>query len=96
MENMELFSFYSLDECLNKKKVVKKLTSLSDEGKIEWSIDRDILKIKDLDLSEEEIVEVANLFDQNDIFPHHDIEDEDDYWGYDDFGDEDDESDDNW
>jgi hypothetical protein len=96
MENMELFTFYNLYECLNKKKVVKKLNSLSDEGKIEWSIDRDTLKIKDLDLSEQEVVEVTNLFDQNDIFPHMDIEDEDDYWGYDDLSDDEGESDDNW
>lgn len=93
---MELFSFYSLDECVNKKKVVKKLSELSDEGKIEWSIDIDILKIKDLDLSEEEIVEVSNLLYQNDIFPHLDIEEDDDYWGYDDPSSEDDEYDDNW
>lgn len=91
MEQMELFNFYNLDECINKKKVVKKLNELTDEGKVEYSIDGEILKIEDLDLSEEEVDEVANLFDANDVFPYHDKEDDDDFYdGYDNFSDDDD------
>lgn len=91
MEQMELFNFYNLDECINKKKVIKKLKQLEDEGKIEYSIDGEILKIDDLDLSEEEVEQVANLFDTNDVFPYHDKEDDDDFYdGYDNFSDDED------
>ncbi len=34
---MELFNFYSLDECLNRKSVKKTLTSLQKDGKIDYS-----------------------------------------------------------
>lgn len=92
MEQMELYNYYNLDECINKRKVKKKLQELSEDGKIEYSIDGEILKIDDLDLSEEEIEEVADLLDSNDVFPYLDKDDEDDdlYDGYDDYGDEDD------
>ena len=63
MEQMELFNYYNLDECVNKKKVKKKLDELSDEGKIEYSIDGDILKIEDIDLSDEDIDDISNLLD---------------------------------
>ena len=86
---MELFNFYSLDECLDLKKVKKRLTQLQKEGKIEYSHDSDILKIEDLDLDEDEISELLDLFEDNDIFPYPDYqEDGDDYNAYDDFGEE--------
>ena len=89
---MELFSFYSLDECLEQKLVKKKLNQLEEDGKIEFSIDGDILKIQDLDLDEEELSDLIKMFDNNDIFPYPDyqegFEDDDDDFGYDDFDDE--------
>jgi hypothetical protein len=91
MEQMELFNFYNLDECVNKKKVLKKLNQLLDEGKIDFSVDREILKIEDLDLSESEVEGVAELLDSNDVFPYLDKEDDDDFYdGYDNYDDEDD------
>ena len=88
---MELFNFYSLDECLEQKLVKKKLNQLEEDGKIEFSIDGDILKIQDLDLDEEELSDLVKMFDNNDIFPYPDyqegFEDDDDF-GYDDFDDE--------
>ena len=89
---MELFNFYSLDECLEQKLVKKKLNQLEEDGKIEFSIDGDILKIQDLDLDEEELSDLIKMFDNNDIFPYPDyqevFEDDDDDFGYDDFDDE--------
>ena len=90
---MELFNFYSLDECLEQKLVKKKLNQLEEDGKIEFSIDGDILKIQDLDLDEEELSDLVKMFDNNDIFPYPDYEEgiddeEDDY--YDGFDEEDD------
>jgi hypothetical protein len=91
MEQMELFNFYNLDECVNKKKVLKKLNQLLDEGKIDFSVDGEILKIEDLDLSESEVEGVAELLDSNDVFPYLDKEDDDDFYdGYDNYDDEDD------
>jgi hypothetical protein len=91
MGQMELFNFYNLDECVNKKKVLKKLNQLLDEGKIDFSVDGEILKIEDLDLSESEVEGVAELLDSNDVFPYLDKEDDDDFYdGYDNYDDEDD------
>ena len=36
---MELFNYYSLDECKDRKEILKKLKSLKKEGKIDFSID---------------------------------------------------------
>ncbi len=89
-ETMELFNYYSLDECLNRKQVINMLKSYKSEGKIEYSLDQEILKIKDLDLEEDEISEICEMFDQNDVFPYLDKEDEDDFYGgYEDYDDED-------
>ena len=81
---MELFNFYSLDECLDLKKVKKRLTQLQKEGKIEYSHDSDILKIQDLDLDEDEVSELLDLFEKNDVFPYLDKneDDEEDDYGY--------------
>ncbi len=87
-ETMELFNYYSLDECVNRKQVMNRLKSLQAEDKIEYSLDQEILKIKDLELDENEISELCELFDQNDVFPYMDKEDEDDFYGgYDDYDD---------
>jgi len=86
---MELFNYYSLDECLNRKQVLNMLKSFKSEGKIEYSLDQEIIQIKDLDLEEEEIAEICEMFDQNDVFPYLDKEDEDDFYGgYEDYDDE--------
>lgn len=89
---MELFNYYSLDECPERKVIKKRLTQLEDEGKIEFDIDGDILKITDLDLDEDEVAELVEMFDKYDVFSYPDYEegldnDEDDY--YDDFNEED-------
>ena len=90
---MELFNYYSLDECPERKVIKKRLTQLEDEGKIEFDIDGDILKITDLDLDEDEVAELVEMFDKYDVFPYPDYEEgiddeEDDY--YDGFDEEDD------
>ena len=79
---MELFKYYSLDECIDRKGVKKNLKQLEDEGKIDFKIDGEILRIEDLDLDEDELSELLDLFDNNDIFPYPDYEegvDDDEY-----------------
>jgi hypothetical protein len=90
---MELFNYYNLDECPERKVIKKRLTQLEEEGKIDFDIDGDILKISDLDLDEDEVTELVEMFDKYDVFAYPDYEEgiddeEDDY--YDDFSEEED------
>ena len=91
---MELFNYYSMDECPERKVIKKRLTQLEDEGKIEFDIDGDILKITDLDLDEDEVAELVEMFDKYDVFPYPDyeegLEDDDDDFYNDGFDEEDD------
>jgi exonuclease I len=92
---MKLFSYYSLDECVDRKKVLAKLKSLVKEGKIEYDLDKttDVFHIEDLDLDEEDIEELLDIFDENEVFPYLEFEDDEDdeddiYGGYDEDEDE--------
>ena len=38
MDTMELFNYYSLDECTDRKKVISTLKKLEKEGKIEYEL----------------------------------------------------------
>ena len=64
---MELFEYYNLDECIDRKLVLSKLNELKEEGKIEYELNVDILKIEDIDLDENEIDELADLLEENDV-----------------------------
>lgn len=91
---MELFEYYNLDECIDRKLVLSKLNELKEDGKIEYDLNGDILKIEDIDLDETEIDELADLLEENDVFEDLDGGGEDDWddegWGDDSFDDEDD------
>jgi hypothetical protein len=86
--------FWNLDECIDRKLVLSKLNELKDEGKIEYDLNRDMLKIEDIDLDESEIEQLIDLFEENDIFEdlEHGEEDDwdDDGWADDSFDNEDD------
>jgi len=91
---MELFNYYSMDECIDRKKITSTLKKYVKEGKIDYSLDKttDVLHIEDLDLEEEDIELLVDLFDKNDVFPYLDYEDEDNEdGGYDDYYDDEDE-----
>ena len=75
---MEIFNYYTLDECINKDAVIEKLDDLLNDGKINYEIERDILNIQDIDLDEREIEEINELFEDMDVFPYLEREDEDD------------------
>lgn len=87
---MELSNYYSMDECVDRKKVTTTLKKYVKEGKIEYNLDKttDVFHLQDLDLEEEDIDLLLDLFDKNDVFPYLDYEDEDDeedqYGDYDD------------
>ena len=77
---MELFEYYNLDECIDRKGVLAKLKSLKNEGKIEYDLNGDMLKIEDIDLDESEIEELTDLFEENDIFEDLEYGEEEDNW----------------
>lgn len=84
-----LFNYYSIDECTQKQTIKTKLNNLKKEGKIDYSMDGDIIKIVDLDLDESEIEDLVTTFDQYEVYPYTDYfeEDEDgfdDEYGYED------------
>jgi hypothetical protein len=92
---MKLYNYYSLDECVDRKKVTATLKRYVKEGKIEYDLDKttDVFHLEDLDLEEEDIELLVELFDSNDVFPYLDYDDEDDNedGGYDDYYDDEDE-----
>lgn len=88
---MELYSYYNLDECGDRKLVNRMLRSYKKDGKIEYSIEGELLKIEDIDLDNDDIQYLSDLFQDNDVFPNTDRdESEDDYYsGFDDDYDDD-------
>jgi len=91
---MELERWYSLDECTNRKLVLKQLKDLQKEGKIDFDLDKstDVFEIEDLDLEDSDIEGLIELFDEHDVFPYldkdEDGEDDEDYGYYDDESDD--------
>lgn len=75
---MELHTYYSLEETSDRKTVLKRLKDLQSDSRIIFELDGEVFKIKDLDLEEEEISELIELFDQNDVIAYYDREGEDD------------------
>lgn len=89
MEKMELYDYYNLCECVDRKKVINVLKKFKKEGKIDYSLDGEILNIEDLDLDESDVDYLSELFEENDVFAETDREDDDSDF-YDDYGDYDD------
>lgn len=90
MEKMELYDYYNLDECVDRKKVIATLKKFKKEGKIDYSLDGEELHIEDLDLDDAEVEYLSELFDENDVFPDTEKDDEDDdyYSDYNDYDDD--------
>ena len=88
MEKMELYDYYNLDECVDRKKVISALKKFKKEGKLDYSLDGEELHVVDIDLEDGEIEYLFELFDENDVFPDTNREEDDD--NYDDYGDYDD------
>ena len=91
MDTMELFNYYSLDECTDRKRVISTLRKLEKEGKIEYELEKstDIFEIEDLDLEDSDIEELLEMFESLDVFPYLDKDDEDDDEDYGDYDDDD-------
>lgn len=83
---MKLYNYYSIDECNDTKRLKKELNIYDHQGKIEYDFDRvnSLLKIEDLDLDDNDIEYLIELFDDLEVYPNTDIDedDEDDDLGY--------------
>ncbi len=89
MEKMELYDYYNLDECVDRKKVITTLKKFKKDGKIDYSLDGEELHIEDIDWDDTEIEYLSELLDENDVFPNPDKEEgDDDYSDFDDYDDD--------
>jgi hypothetical protein len=83
-----LSKYYSLDECYNRDVVLNHLEDLEDEGLIVYEmVEPDVMKLKDVGLSEKQTKELINFFSNHDVIDYPDFEPYDE----DDFGDDEDE-----
>lgn len=80
MKRNELFTHYSMTECIEQEKIFNKLDKLTKSGKIEfiYEFNNERFKLIDLELSDKEITKLANLFYDNDVVPDLDFSDIDD------------------
>lgn len=88
----KLFNYYSIDECIDEEKLYQELDKFVENGAISYNLeDRHVIRISDLDLTEDEVEKISKILDSLDVFPYLDrISDEDDggYYGSDDYEDE--------
>ena len=87
----KLFNFYSFDECSDEDKLFNKLDLLKNESKIHYTQDDNyLIKIKDLELTDDEIEKLSVFLDSLNVLPYLGYEEEVDN----DFDDYDNDSDD--
>jgi len=85
----KLFNYYSFDECQNDEHLFERLEQLVDLDKIHYvEEDNQLLKLRDIDLTDQEIIALCKFLDENNVYPylgHEDDEEEsdDDYDDYD-------------
>ena len=84
---MKLYTYYSIDECKDTKRIKKELNVFDKQGKLEYEIDRvnGILKIDDIDLEDNDIEYLIDLFERCEVYPNLDMDDDDeegDDYGY--------------
>jgi hypothetical protein len=83
-----LSKYYSLDECYDRNVVLDHLEELQKEEMIVFEIiDSEVIKIKDIGLSEKQTKELINFFHDNDVI---------DYLDYEPYGDDEDDEDDDF
>lgn len=87
----KLYTHYSTDECTDNDLLTERLNELQEENKIEFTkIERFLIKIVDIDLSETEEQELIKFLDSIDIYPCLEYEDDDDDDVYNSYDDDDD------
>jgi len=75
----KLFNYYSFDECSDEQKLFGKLDELLNQTKIEYSEqDNYLIKIKDIELDDNEIEDLSKFLDDNNVYPYLGYNDDDD------------------
>jgi len=88
---MKFTKFYSLDECLDKDKIIERLDKLADDRKIDYDyVDSDLIKIKDLSLSIKETKDLSKFLSDNDVLEDFDFEVDDSEEDFDEYDSEED------
>ena len=73
-----LNKYYSLDECYDRDKIFDHLEELQNEELIVFEIlDSDMIKIKDIGLSDKQIKELVTFLDESDVIEYPDYEEYD-------------------
>jgi hypothetical protein len=83
-----LSKYYSLDECYQKDTVFDHLEDLQTEELIVYEIiDTEIIKLKDIGLSEKQTKDLVDFFDNHDVidYEYDDFDDDNDDLDYDDY-----------
>lgn len=76
---MKSTKYYSFDECRDEEKILNKLDTLTEDRKIEYEfVESDIIKIKDLSLTDKENKELTKFLKENDVLEDHDYDEYDD------------------
>ena len=87
----KLFTHYSFDECGNEGQLFERLDEFYNDGKIQYSVENQyVFKIKDLELSDDEIQDLCNFLDSMDVYPYIAEEEEEESDDFDDFDESDD------
>ena len=82
---MELNNYYSLDEVLDRDIIIGTLKKLKRDSKIEFNLESGNIEyffIEDIDLEENELEDLLDLFDENDVYPYLEIDDDRDSSDY--------------
>jgi len=67
---MELHNYYSLDEVVDRDIIIGTLKKLKRDGKIDFKLENsnvEYFSIEDIDLEENELDDLLDLFDENDV-----------------------------
>jgi hypothetical protein len=78
---MELHNYYSLDEVVDRDIIIGTLKKLKRDGKIDFKLENsnvEYFSIEDIDLEENELDDLLDLFDENDVYPYYDKDIDDD------------------
>lgn len=74
----ELSTYWNLDECTDRKLILNSLKKFKKDGKIDYEIKLELLKLEDIDMCQEDITSLLDMFEKHCVFEDLDISDDDD------------------
>lgn len=94
---MEIYTYYNLSECNNRKAFLDELNILQNDGKIEYTSETsDVIKIEDIGLDDHDTSKLIHTIDNYEVIPDLDYTSSD--WDEEDgdWDDDSEDSDDDW